>query len=190
MTEGRTRTRRRRSRHPLPPVTLTTKFSFEQLRVLWQAIIEDPSPYYVSDHTPRTLGTLVGQLGETVILLMGMIGDEVAGGLWITREEGFPDTRKPMHAIVDLYVMEKFRGRGAMALTRAWKAYMLETLGFPTFYCMVHPDHKACHYLVGVMGMYRVGIVPRYLPRNGVAQDVVLYSMAHPQGRQQEVHDG
>ena len=178
-----TRTRRRRRRHhgeALPPVTLTTRFTLPQLTTLWEAIMADPSPYYRSDYTPTRLETLVGQLGETVILVMGLIGGEVAGGLWITREEGMPGTRKPMHCIVDLYICEPYRGQGAMALARAFKAYLLDTLGFPTFYAMIHPDHKASQYLVKQMGMYRVGVVPQYLPRQGIAEDVILYSMAHP----------
>lgn len=182
MTEARTRYRRKRSRGgALPPVTLTTKFTLEHLTILWQAIMDDPSPYYRSDYTPTTLGTLVGQLGQTVLLVMGMVGDEVAGGLWITREEGFVTTRKPLHCVVDIYVLDAYRGRGALALVRAWKAYLLETLGFPTFYCMVHPDHRACQVLLGQMGMYKVGTVPGYLPRHGIAEDVILYSMKHPE---------
>ena len=176
-----TRRRRRQQRGPLPQVTLTTKCTVEQVQTLWQAIMHDPLPYYMSDYTPREFHTLLTQLGRTVLLVMGMIGGEVAGGLFITRDEGFPDTRKPLHCIVDLFICERFRGRGTLPLTRAWKAYLLETLGFPTFYCLVDPDHKACHHLLGMMGMYRVGTVPQYLPRGGIARDVVLYSMAHPQ---------
>jgi hypothetical protein len=185
VSEVRTPRRRRRRHHgeALPAVTVRPTFTLEQLTSLWETIRSDPSPYYVSDYTPTHLGTLLGQLGQTVILLMGFVGDEMAGGLFLTREEGFPETRKPLHCIVDLYVLEPFRGRAALALTRAWQAYLLETLRFPTFYCMVHPDHKACHALLRTMGMYRVGIVPGYLPRRGIAEDVILYSMKHPDER-------
>lgn len=180
MADTRTR-RRKRNRAPLPQVEIRTDVTLEQVHTLWDAIMHDPSPYYVSDYTPRFFQDLVGQLGRSIILLAGYIGGELAGGLFVTRMEPFPDTHKPMHAVVDLYVLEAYRGKGAFALARAWKQYLLETIGFQNFYCTIHPEHKASQYLVAQMGMYRVGCVPQFLPMRGKAEDVLLFSMQHPQ---------
>jgi len=162
-------------------VEIRTNVTLEQVHTLWEAIVEDPSPYYVSDYTPRFFQDLVGQLGRSVVLLGGFIGGEMAGGLFITRQEGYPDTSKPLHCVVDIYVLEPFRGKGAFALARAWKQYLLETIGFENFYCTIHPEHKASQYLVAQMGMYRVGCVPHFLPMRGTAEDMLLFSMQHPQ---------
>jgi RimJ/RimL family protein N-acetyltransferase len=180
MSETRTK-RRKRNRAPLPPVEVRTDVTLEQVHTLWDAIVRDPSPYYVSDYTPRFFHDLVGQLGRSVVLLGGFIGGELAGGLFITRMEAYPDTSKPLHAVVDMYICEPHRGKGAFALARAWKQYLLETIGFETFYATIHPEHKASQYLVTQMGMYRVGIVPSFIPMQGKPQDMVLFSMKHPQ---------
>jgi len=165
-------------------VEVRTQVTLEEVHTLWDAIVRDPSPYYVSDYTPRFFQDLVGQLGRSVVLLGGFIGGEIAGGLFITRQEGYPDTSKPLHCVVDMFVLEKFRGKGAFALARSWKAYVLETIGFENFYCTIHPAHKASQYLVAQMGMYRCGIVPRFLPMRGKAEDMLLFSMQHPQSQE------
>ena len=179
MAETRTRKRTRR-RTALPQVAIRTDVTLEQVHALWDAIMHDPSPYYVSDYTPRFFQDLVGQLGRSVVLLGGFVGEELAGGLWLTRIEPFPDTAKPMHCVVDLFILEAYRGKAAFALARAFKRYLLETIGFVTFYATIHPDHKASQYLVTQMGMYRVGVVPRLVPMHGKAQDMILYSMTPP----------
>jgi len=161
-------------------VEIRTQVTLEQVHTLWEAIVSDPSPYYVSDYTPRFFQDLVGQLGRSVVLLGGFIGGEVAGGLFITRQEGYPDTHRPLHAVVDIFVLEAYRGKGAFALARAWKQYLLETIGFENFYCTIHPEHKASRYLVSQMGMYCVGLVPHFLPIAGKAEDMILYSMKAP----------
>ena len=173
--------KRRRRRSSLPPVEIRTQVTLEQVHTLWEAIVHDPSPYYVSDYTPRFFQDLVGQLGRSVVLLGGFIGGEIAGGVFLTRMEPFPDTRKPMHTVVDLFICEPYRGRAGFALARSFKQYILETMGFQTFYATIHPAHKASQYLVAQMGMYRVGILPAYLPMGGKATDMILYSMAHPE---------
>jgi len=180
MSETRTR-RRKRNRQAFPAVTITTQVTMEQVHTLWEAIVHDPSPYYVSDYTPRFFQDLVGQLGRSVVVLMGFIGGEVAGGVFLTRMEPFPDTRKPMHTVVDLFICEPYRGRAGFALARSFKQYILETMGFQTFYATIHPEHKASQYLVVQMGMYRVGVVPKFLPMQGKATDMILFSMAHPE---------
>lgn len=180
MSETRTR-RRKRTRGQLPPVEVRTTLTIDEVHTLWDAIIHDPAPYYVTDYTPRFFQDLVAQLGQSVLLLGGYIGATLAGGLFLTRMEPFPDTRKPLHCVVDMYVLEAYRGKGAFALARAWKQYLLETIGFETFYATIHPEHKASQYLVAQMGMYRVGCVPKFLPMHGKAADMILYSMAHPQ---------
>jgi RimJ/RimL family protein N-acetyltransferase len=171
-------------------VEIRTQVTLEQVHTLWEAIVHDPSPYYVSDYTPRFFQDLVGQLGRSVVVLMGFIGDEVAGGLFITRQEAYPETSKPLHCVVDIFVLEHFRGKGAFALARAWKQYLLETIGFTTFYATIHPEHKASQYLVAQMGMYRVGIVPKFLPMQGKATDMILFSMAPPHTSAHEVTHG
>lgn len=180
MAETRTR-RRTRNRQALPPVTVTTTVTLDEVRVLWEAIMADPSPYYVSDYTPRFFEDLVGQLGRGLVLILGHVGQDVAGGLFVTRVMPFPETQKPMHAVVDIFVCEKYRGKAAFALARAWKDYLLTVVGFQNFFCTIHPDHKASQYLVAQMGMYKVGILSAYLPMKGKAEDVLLYSMKHPE---------
>lgn len=184
MSETRTR-RRKRSRSPLPAVEIRTDLTLEQVYALWDAIMHDPSPYYVSDYTPRFFQDLVGQLGRSVVLLGGFVGGELAGGLFLTRSEPYPDTSKPMHTVVDLFICEPHRGREGFALVRAFKQYLLGQIGFNNFFCTIHPEHKASQYLVGQMGMYKVGILPAYLPMRGKAEDVILYSMAHPEIREE-----
>jgi hypothetical protein len=188
MSETRTR-RRKRNRQPLPPVTVSTQVTLEQVHALWEAILADPSPYYVSDYTPRFFQDLVGQLGRGLVLVAGFVGDALAGGLWLTRIEPFPDTQRPLHCVVDLYVLERFHGKAAFALARAWKAYLLTTIGFCNFYCTIHPAHKASRYLVTQLGMYCVGVVPAFLPRQGLAEDMLLYSMRAPQQKEDD-HGG
>jgi RimJ/RimL family protein N-acetyltransferase len=184
MSETRTR-RRKRNRQALPPVTITTQVTLEQVHALWEAILADPEPYYVSDYTPRFFQDLVGQLGRGMVLVMGFVGGEMAGGIFLTRIEPFPDTQRPLHCVVDLYVKEAFRGKAAFALARAWKQYLLETVGFKNFYCTIHPEHKASRYLVTQMGMHCVGLVPAFLPRQGQPQDMMLYSMLPPQAQKE-----
>lgn len=180
MGEARARKRTRR-RTALPQIEVRTDVTLEQVHALWDAIMHDPSPYYVSDYTPRFFQDLVGQLGRSVVLLGGFVGGELAGGLWLTRLEAYPDTSKPLHAVTDIFVLEQYRGKAAFALARAWKHYLLETVGFATFYATIHPEHKASQYLVAQMGMYRVGLVPKLIPMHGKAHDMILYSMAHPE---------
>lgn len=180
MSEIRTR-RRKRNRQALPAVTVSTNMTLEQVHALWEAILADPSPYYVSDYTPRFFQDLVAQLGRGLVLVMGFVGGEIAGGLFITRIEPFPDTQRPLHCVVDMFVLEPYRGKAAFALARAWKDYLLNVIGFPNFFCTIHPDHKASRYLVSQMGMYCVGLVPAFLPMHGKATDMMLYSMRAPQ---------
>jgi RimJ/RimL family protein N-acetyltransferase len=169
-----------------PPVTrriqVTSMPSLEEVRTLWDAMMADPDDmrYYWTSSSPQTWEQFLQGIGKTFLLLLGMVDGQVAGAAFLHHERAIPHTYAPHYAIVDLYVMKPFRGQTALQLSKALRTYMLETMGFQQLYVSVRIENRPCQQLMGALGMYRVGIVPRFLPVAGKLEDAVLYAAHGP----------
>lgn len=179
MSASRRRQRQRARRVLVDPRTLsvTTMPTQAQLLKLWDTLEHDPAHVWLrTDFSPTSFERFMQRLGKTDVLLLGLAGDTVAGACWLYRETAHPVTREPLYCSVDLYICPPYRGAVGVALCHEWRRQIVEVFGFPQFFATIRPGNKACQHLVTVIGMTRVGLVPKYLPVDGQLVDAVLYA--------------
>jgi hypothetical protein len=162
-------------------LTITTDPSFEDIALLWQAMCEEPLAWYWTDWSPRSLQALVERLGSQELLLLAHVNGSLAGGCFLNNIVVNPHSLAPLHCNADMYILPAWRGPMGVRIGTMMREMILSTLQFAQFYVAIRPEHKASQRFAARCGMHRCGVIPRYLPVDGVPRDIVLYAAVPPE---------
>lgn len=166
----------------LPVIAVRLAQSLDEVALVWEAMQAETLRWYWTDWSPADWAALCQSLGTETLVVVGLVDGAVAGAGFVNTMVLHPATRQPLYCNVDLYVLPAHRGAEAVAMGKQIKAFVLETLGFPQFFCTIRVPHKASQQYAAKAGMVRCGVIPSYLPVDGALEDCVLYAAVPPKG--------
>ena len=166
-----------------PSIDLTLTPSIEDIAFIWDAMRRDEMAWYWTAWSPQSLEDLLARLGSQELIIMATADGQRAGMCFLNNMVVHPQTLRPLHCNVDIYVLPTYRGAVGLLIGDCVRNMILHTLGFGQFYVVIRPEHKASQQFVAKCGLYRCGIVPRYLPVDDGVVDVVLYAAVPPEER-------
>ena len=153
-----------------------------QLELIWEAMQADPlKPLFWSDFAPATLGQWAELLHDDYVqawVIHGPHGQLM--GLAQVSGRRMTAWLKPLYGELDVYLLPGYRGRWAADAIRATTAYLLSQ-GYQNLLAYIRRDHRQSRRMAAHLGWFRVGLVPKYIPWQGVLYDAVLYSLKAPQ---------
>ena len=183
MAARTTRPRTKRRSAPTSPASihLTLNPSVEDIAAIWDAMRQDTMLWYWTAWSPTSLEDLLGRLGSQELVILGTVDGQRAGACFLNNIVAHPQTRRPLHCNADIYLLPAYRGAVGLRMYTPMRDMILTTLGFQQFYVAMRLDHTASQRLAATCGLYRCGIVPRYLPVGDAVVDIVLYAAVPPE---------
>ena len=176
-------TKRARKMRIAPKVDLTLNPSVEDIAALWDAMRQDTLTWYWTAWSPKSLEDLLARLGSQELVILATVDGQRAGACFLNNLVVDPQTLRPLHCNVDIYLLPDYRGAVGLLIGDCMRDMILTRLGFRQFYVVIRLEHKASQQFVAKCGLYRCGIVPRYLPVGDAVVDVVLYAAVPPEER-------
>lgn len=162
----------------VPPVTLASEPTHEQLETWWEALqteLEDTAVSY-TDSFPRTLKTFLARvhLGTYTHFSLLLCAEAVAGAFWLH------DTVHVGPQVIGGWIGGNTLPAYRYAGREIWHTIQasLYRHGIPHVFAAVHHANRCSRvYVRQTMGFRRVGVYRRFLRFHGELTDFVVYTM-------------